>query len=264
MAVAGQAIHDDPQKAAYGSPDEWPIVSSQCHWLAPGVNATPGIPAHTHNDMKFPVYAEVGMAPFTVPFTFTMYHTAGKIISISGSLVSTWSLDSTSLPLAGDPEGVVVYTGQVTFDPSLGVASGRVPRHGWYPLFLTVVTRYANGDQLTNALRLSVYSMIDPSQPEAKPGDGTGIRTQSNCQIRDAHESLNVDRWGSSIIEFVQMLPLLGNFSPENPWELQPLTYNYAPRQNLLPPGHSNCASIPICTTASRAPLWIVPRVSPP
>jgi hypothetical protein len=237
LAAAGQSIHGDPQKAAYGSPDEWPIVSSQCHWLAPGVNATPGIPAHTHNDMQFPVYAEVGMAPFTVPFTITMFHTAGRVISISGSLVSSWSLDSTSLPLAGDPAGVVVYTGHVTFDPSLGVASGRVPRHGWYPLFLTVITQYGNGDQLANALRLSVYSMIDPSQPEAKPGDGTGIRTQSNCQIRDVHESPYVDRWGSSIIEFVQMLPLLGNLSPENPWELQALTYNYGPRQSLLPPG---------------------------
>ncbi len=204
--------------------------------------------------MTFPVYAEVGVAPFTVPFTITMFHTAGNVISISGSLVSQLALDSTSLPLVGDPAGVVVYTGHVTFNPSLGVASGRVPPHGWYPLSLTVVTRYGNGDQLTNSLRLSVYSVIDPSQPEAKPGDGTGIRTQSNCQMRDAHENPYVDRWGSSIIEFVQMLPLSATSHPIIRGSCTPRPTAMRPLRTGCHPGCSRLMSIRIFITASLEP----------
>jgi hypothetical protein len=187
--------------------------------------------------MKFPVFAEVDLTPITVPFTITMFHTDGNVINISGRYVKTWSMDTTALPLVGDPAGVVVYTGHVTFDPSIGNAEGTLPKHGWFPVFLVVTTRYTNGDILNNYLRLSLYSMVDPTQPEAKPGDGTGIRTQSNCQIKDAHESPYVSRWGASIIEFVQMLPVLGPVSVENPWKLQPRAYNYAPPQSALPPG---------------------------
>jgi hypothetical protein len=236
--VAAQTIHGDPQDAAYASPAEWPTISSQCHWLAPNVNAM-GTPAHTHVDMKFPLYAEESLAPFTVPFTLTMYHTAGKITTIEGTLGNVVTLNAGKvLPLAGDPMGVVAYTGTVTFNPSLGVASGAVPKHGWYPALLRVVTQYNNRDVAVNQLRLSVYSVIDVTQPEVKPGDGTGIRTTSNCQVTDFSDPQNLGnaRWQSNIMEFLQILPVLGPITPGTPWKMFPLAYNYGAVQGL-PPG---------------------------
>jgi hypothetical protein len=197
----------------------------------------PGMPAHTHNDLQFPLYAEVGVAPFTVPFTFTMFDTSGKITGVSGTLVSSWSLDTTTLPILGNPAGVVIVTGHVTFDPSRGTASGFVPPHGWYTLRWVVRTQYTNGDVVDNQLSVSVYSVIDPTQPERAPGDGTGrILMRSQC-VRSSSR-IGELMFGANIMEFQQLLPLFGNVSPANPWKLNASGYNYGGAElKVLPPG---------------------------
>jgi hypothetical protein len=235
--ASAQRLHGHPQKAAYASPAEWPVASSQCHWRAAGVNDMPEMPAHTHNDLQFPLYAEVGTAPFTVPFTFTLFDTKGKIIGVSGSLVTNWSLDAAKLPLTGNPAGVLVFTGHVTFVPSLGVSDGSVPLHGWYTLRWMVRTQYDNGDVVDNQLSVSVYSVIDPTQPERQPGDGTGrILMRSQCVLATSRPG--VQTFGASIMEFQQLLPLFGNVSADKPWNMNASGYNYGGGElQLLPPG---------------------------
>jgi hypothetical protein len=236
-SLSAQPIRGNPQKAEYADPTEWPTLSNQCHWTAPGVGLLPGMPAHTHMDLKFPVQGEVELEPITARFTVTLFHTNGKVTALRGSLVKSWTLDNgAELPLVGDVNGVKVWTGTVTFDPALGTVR-RVPRHGFYPLHFDAVTRYDNGDTMSNSLRLSVFSVIDTSAVEAKHGDGTGIRTQSTCTIANPKIPDIINRWGRNIVYFKQTLPILGTLSPETPWELGIGSYNYAPKKDLLPPG---------------------------
>lgn len=58
--VAAQPIQNHPQKAAYATPLEWPVVSSQIHWRAPGTGGLAGVSSHTHMDCQFPLYARLG------------------------------------------------------------------------------------------------------------------------------------------------------------------------------------------------------------
>lgn len=237
LPSAAQPIHGNPQKAAYAGPFEWPTISNQCHWMAPSIGPTPGMPAHTHVDMTFPVSAEWTTGLLTVPFKITLFHTNGRAVNVTGSMLKSWTLDNgKTFPLQGDVNGVVIFTGTATFDPALGVASGRTPQHGYYPLFLNTETRYTNGDFMRNSLRLSVFSVIDTTKPEVSAGDGTGIRTQSTCNVFDSTGG-NIDRWQSNILQYVQTLPVLGEISPENPWRLQAFGWNYLPPQSQLPPG---------------------------
>jgi hypothetical protein len=230
--AAGQTIHGDPQKAAYASPAEWPTISSQCHWLSPNLNSM-GAPAHTHVDMKFPLYAEVN-GPFTVPFSIIMFHTDGRVtdliagyatsLTLNGQPILSHFADDWSVNLPGDPMGVVTYTGTVTFDLSLGFASGGT-KHGYQPVRLRAATAYQNGEP--------VYSAYDLTLPESKPGDGTGIRTLSNCEVR---EPILNEIWQSNVAEFLQILPVLGPITPGTPWVMRFSGYNYGASKNI-PPG---------------------------
>lgn len=215
-----------PQKAAYASPAEWPIVSSQVHWRAPGTGAIAGVSSHTHLDCAFPLYARLGSAPFTVPCKFVLFNTAGKITRLASS-GGGWALDGgRTLPLVGDPNGVVTYTGTFTFTPSQSSA----PAHGWYIYDMQTVTTYDNGDSMPNDLRLPVFSVIDTSQPETD----NQIRHHSQARIRDATEP-DALRWDFHFTEFSQILPVLGPVSPEFPWRVVVKGYNYAGTRGLAP-----------------------------
>lgn len=212
-----------PQKATYASPAEWVWISSQCHWLAPNVNATPGIAAHTHLDYTgAPVYAEMPTSPIQVPLSVTLFNTAGSITRIVGDGEDLILNGGLQLPLAGNPAGVVTYTGTFTFDPRRRVAA-LMPAHGWFVAGMMVVTTFANGDEMANTQRVPLFSVRDTTQPQ----NDTQIRHDSLCVIRDASE-LPFNRWGSHFSEFSQMLPVLGPISPENPWRVIGTGYNYA------------------------------------
>ncbi len=202
--------------------------------MAPGIGLMPGIPAHIHVDLQFPLYAEMGVSPFAVPFKLTLYHVNGEIYRIEGMRLKSWALDNgAKLPLKGDVNGVVTYTGTATFDPTW---SSTTPKHGWYPYELRAITRFTNGDQTHNTIRLSVFSVIDTTQPEAPRGDGTGLWVQSKGNQFDATSPM-LDRWQSNLIYFSEALPILGPVSPEMPWRVQAVAYNYSPPLSLLPPG---------------------------
>src|SRR4029078_12564753 len=82
FSVAAQplAIHAHPQKATYESPAEWPFLSDQCHWMVDGVLA------HTHVEMSVPIYAELTPGRITMPITFKLFHTSGRIVGIFSEL----------------------------------------------------------------------------------------------------------------------------------------------------------------------------------
>ena len=74
-------IHAHPQKATYQSPAEWPFLSDQCHWMVGGVLA------HTHVEMSAPIYAELTPGTLTIPVTFKLFHTSGRIVGIFRSVL---------------------------------------------------------------------------------------------------------------------------------------------------------------------------------
>lgn len=231
--VVAQPIHGDPQKARYNDPSEWQPISNQCHVLMPGVNPTIGTPletpAHTHLDLTCPHYLEDN-GPVTCGFALTLFHTAGRIGFIWGAMLDTMSFTdpSQSFPIEGDPLGIVgPITGQVTFDPSF---VQQVPAHGWFGITLSSRTGYDIGKVVDNHLIVSVYSMLDPTAPEAPIGDGIGQPTQaSKCELAGGP-------FGSNAMEVRQRLPILGPITPGLDWLINPLTYGYGQAQGL-PPG---------------------------
>lgn len=231
LPVAAQSIYGSPQKAAYASPAEYPTFSGQCHWLAPNVNSTPGIPSHVHVDMTFPLYGVTlaDRAPFQVRFSLTLFHTAGRISRLDGMRLTGVTLDNgATFPLVGDPAGVKTWTGTATFSPT---AISAQPLRGWMAYSLLATTRYTNGDVLYTQLRLPRYSMVDPSAPET----GSGNIANTVCQVEDKSDTL-AGRWGHQFTEFDrQVLPVLGTVSPELPWAPRSILYNYAPPPGGLP-----------------------------
>jgi hypothetical protein len=233
--AAAQTIHGDPQKAFYESPAEYPQDPDlQCHWRAPNIGYMPGMPAHTHARLKCPDYAEIPAGPFTCGLTITLFNTTGQINAgnITFTANGTLAMD-TPFPLMGGP-GVNVYTGTVTFN----LANSGLKVHGWQPIQARVVTNYTNRDILINRGMRPVYSVVDLTAPESPPGDGTGIRSTSSCQIIDASDPDNLGnaRWQQNQMEFLQILPTLGPVTPGLPWQMVPIAYNYGGTTGL-PPG---------------------------
>src|ERR1700738_3403257 len=146
--VSAQTIHDHPQLAAYASSDQWPTSSAQCHWTPSDALA---MIAHTHVDVKFPLYAENTGVPFTVPFTLKLFHTSGQISQLFGELIRdvVWDETGTSTQplMVGDPMGLKQWTGRLTIDPSLGDIIFHPVPHGWFDVRVAARTEFTNGDR---------------------------------------------------------------------------------------------------------------------
>lgn len=223
-----QPIHDNPQKAAYASQAEWPTISGDCWWLAPGSGGLPGIPSHAgHMTLTYPYGAETIGGPLAVRFAITLFNTAGRVNYIFGRRLQTWTLDNgVTFPLQGDPTGVRTWTGTVVIDTSSG------PLRGWYQIVMGFATQFANRDVTYTMAHVSFYSIRDPTAVETL---GFGNHVSNRCEVADATNGGN--RWGSQITEFqLQTLPLLGPISPELPWTVPAKLYNYG-RSNPLPVG---------------------------
>lgn len=217
FSVAAQPIHQHPQKAAYASPVEWPTIRSDCHWLDDTATVIAGISAHAHLGLTFPYAAEMGLTPFTVPFSVTIFN-GGTLTSIVTRWVrvKTWTLDNgATLPLAGNADGSPrTYTGTVTFDPAISRRA-----YGWDAYDLRTTTTFPDGSTLFNMLTLPTFSVVDPTQPES------GLNyVRSRCELREAN---GFTRWGWNNLKFDQLLPLLGPISREAPWSPQAIGFNY-------------------------------------
>lgn len=216
-AATAQPIHGNPQKAAYASSAEWPTVSGDCWWLAPGSGGLPGIPSHVgHMTLTTPVGAETDGTPITIRFAITLFNAAGSVRGIAGNRVKSWTLDNgATLPLQGDPTGVRTWTGSAVID------TASTPARGWYKVRMEFLTKLLNGDFGYTYTTVSFYSMRDPLAADT----GWLNITSAQCTIFDA--SIGFERWGQQITEFQQVLPLLGPVSPELPWRIQSALYTY-------------------------------------
>lgn len=217
IGVAAQPIHGNPQKAAYASPAEWPTVSSDCWWEAPGSGGLPG-PSHIgHLALTLPVGAETTGTPITGRFSITTFNAIGQVMRIAGARLKSWALDAgLTLPQTTDPTGVRTWTGTVTFD------TANTPAKGWYQVNMEYVTRLANGDETYTKGYASFYSMRDPT---AKDTGYLNIAA-NQCRVRDS-STPGLERWGQQTVEFQTVLPLLGPISPELPWTLPVAGYTY-------------------------------------
>lgn len=216
-AATAQPIHGNPQKAAYASSAEWPTVSGDCWWEAPGSGGLPG-PSHIgHLALTFPVGVETAGEDITGRFSITTFNAIGQITRISGVRLKSYTLDNgQALPLATDPTGVRTWTGTATFD------TANTPARGWYQVNMIYQTRLANGDFTYTKTDVSFYSMRDPNAPDT----GWLNITRNQCQVFDA-STPGLQRWGQQRTEFQTVLPLLGPVSSYLPWPVTVAGYTY-------------------------------------
>jgi hypothetical protein len=145
-AASAQPIHGHSQLAAYSSRAQWPTDSAQCHWMPADAVVPPAAAmiGHTHVDMKFPRYAEVD-GPMTINFTLKLFHVSGSITGIYAGVFKgpsardvVWDDTGTADPplMIGDPHGLKIWTGHLTFD-----TDPTIP-HGWYAVVLSAITSF--------------------------------------------------------------------------------------------------------------------------
>lgn len=160
-----QPIHNHPQLAAYGSAAQWPYWSAQTHWRLRGVPTL----AHTHADLRCPAYAEIDSAGIVCNFTVKLFHTPGRVGRIDTELIRDMVWDatgSTAQPaLIGDPDGLKIWTGHLTIDPTLS-ETHPAPLRGWFVARFRLVTAFDNGDNTGADLIMPFYSVRDPNAPE--------------------------------------------------------------------------------------------------
>jgi hypothetical protein len=238
-------IHGHPQKTDYASPAEWPTVSFQGHWVAPGLTPMPmaGLPGicHTHIDVKFPIYAELN-APVVCTFTVKLFHTQGRFGGFYTSLIRDIVWDETGSatvpPFVGDPMGLVVKTGRFTVDLAMPTYYPNV-LHGWASPVLTGGTSYDNGDSTLLAAQLPFFSVLDPAVPEPSMANGGGPVLRSMVEVANttvfASNTVPISygetlaEYSNEVVEFIPLAPITA------PWVLSGGTDGYGSVD--LPPG---------------------------
>lgn len=223
VPAAAQTIHGSPQKAAYASPAEWPTISLQGHWLAPGVNSMPGMPSHIHLDVKPPIYGETATEKWVIPVTVTTFMD-GVVISDAYPVAWTDNWVRTLNPITGMP--VSVRHGTVTVQNTCYV------QHGWFMQAVKLRGAFPDGSMMDLSNDFPMWSMCNPAAPEQTPGDGIGLpRIRAQVIITDPFSE-----WGEHIMETTQILPILGPVSADNPWFNTFFGYNYGNTFSPAPP----------------------------
>lgn len=217
-------IHGHPQKTDYNDSSEWPTVSFQGHWTGPGLTPMPmadqpGV-AHTHIDIKAPVYAEVD-APFVCQFTVKLFHTQGHFGGFYTSLIRDIVWDETgnsTVPtFIGDPMGLVQKSGHFTVDLAMPTYYPN-KLHGWAGIMLTGVTGYSNGDVVFTSANVPFFSMLNPALPEPPFGNGGGpvlwtqVQVANTTVIPPATSPVNYGATlvevGNEVLDFIPIAPI--------------------------------------------------------
>lgn len=242
-------IHGAPQGVTtYATPAAWPPLSGQCHWKAPGPDVNPDGPlvpgiAHTHIEGHFPIWAQLPAGPVTVPISVVLFHTKGAIYGVGGQIMGPRGpVDMTEvvidqpLPIRGDPNGVVSFTGHATFDPALSFTRGEssdgplertIPLHGWFNTRVMARTIYDDGEVVDTQLWIPYFSMLDPSQPEPGIGEGT-MQLRAGCSVG----GVTTEGFGEHVTEIRGTEAIARGYLPilapiNEPFVIYPLTYNY-------------------------------------
>lgn len=249
-------IHPHPttDQATYTSPAAWPVDSAQCHWRPGNANPLPMTPvvddprmpvfdpqiSHTHLDCNLPRYAELG-GPIPVTCTIKLFHTAGHVGGLFSPMEQirdvVWRDTGTATPpiMQGDPMDVRQWVVDLIFDPTL-VRHTFPPTlttpHGWYTGIISVRTEFTNGDFITTDTVRSLYSVIDPTQPESKTSD-EGIINATRCApntLRRPELNHFGNQMGVVVSEFSGAIPIAPIAAP---WLTEGFFYSYAALEGI-------------------------------
>lgn len=244
-------IHGHPQKTDYADDlsDCLPFLSFQEHWrpgsgmpqtfpvVPVGLSSADPQTAHTHLDMvKPPLYGEI-TGPLTIHGTLKLFHTAGKVVYLLSPLNQIrdviWEDTGTATPpeLVGDPMGLKQWNFSCIYDPTrlnnLFPPSPSTPPHGWFLFQLAAKTVYDNGDSNIVVALVSMYSKMDPTQPE-QPWSGSGPAVGAGCApntLRRPELNKFGNQMGELFSQYVGMIPL----APiQTPWNTSGFFYAYA------------------------------------
>jgi hypothetical protein len=239
VVADAQVIHGHPQKAAYGSPAEYPFLEFQGHWEPGSGMAFSTDPllsealAHSHVGCDWPIYAELTNAPITLACRQILFHTAGYVEILQADLESALSWDAPPT-FQGDPMGVVTNFFHLTLDPLVGYRNGYwqcpygMNPHGWTCLSAVIRTRYNTGALMDMRGSVPVWSNVDPTVAEIPEPIPMLLRNEVSA-VSPA-DPAGAGIWGAVRIEVRNLIPL----APiDHPWTLHVEAYNYANRPEL-------------------------------
>jgi hypothetical protein len=150
--------------------------------------------------------------------------------------------DGGSWSTTGDPNGLVMRTGHMTFDINYRGWPGAdvpfyVPDHGMFMFVVDEFVRYANGSYSVITLQWSAWSMKNPSAPEwvnstgAPEGTLIAINYSLNPNTDLLADNSGALEWGSNKVEYKHWLPLLSPLRADTlarmPTLPMPGLYNY-------------------------------------
>lgn len=234
-------VHANPYGITdYPTPAAWPKVSLQQHWKGTGPIRNPDGPlvpgiSHTHIEGKFPIWAELGAGPITVPFTLLLFNTTGVISDVLGQFAGpngfvsfTECVVDQPLPMRGVPGGVVTLSGYVTFDPAMATAT--ITKHGWFNTRIFARTHYDDTDQVDLEAWIPYYSILDPSLPETPTNAEGTMSFVAKASI--AGPNVENGGFGLQLTEFRGTEGIESGFVPilepfNTPQTVHPLGYNY-------------------------------------
>jgi hypothetical protein len=248
VSLAAQTIHGHPQKAAYASPAEWPIVSTQCHWtpkLAP-VPLGSMLSQHIHVDPQFPLYSEQAGGKITGTVTVKAFHFAGQIDgNVYGELVDSvvWADTGTSTApvMIGDPAGLKQWVVTVTIDPfkpgqgptSFGTPGWWFADHGWSWARIMFRARFDDGAKIDANQWLPFWSTKDETKPVRLVRSGAGPILESECDVFSATDS---PKFGNNLTEYDDYIPI-APLAPTDPQWKVPVSYYSYQSDTFLPTG---------------------------
>ena len=245
--MAAIPIHEYPVppgalvKTQYDDPSQWPFIDAQGHWVPGGGSPTVQPPntlvpnmAHSHIGFHTPIWGELGNENITLPFTLKLFHCAGKIVEVSAEYIGAlfpkpiYTITTEqSLPIIGDPNGLVQVNGTFTFNLADGLDAG-VSKHGWASVLVQSTVSFDNGDILKLQFTQSFYSVIDTTVPETRISEG-GINVSAKAFGVRAGDGNGV--FGTHLTEFRGLIPILVPFN--TPQSTDVFAYNYGIDPNL-------------------------------
>ena len=194
----------------YDSPADWPKVTGQGHWCAPDAgtmtDTTCSMPAHTHVELQFPMYAELSDT-ITVPLSLKLFDTKGHFGGIypgvwHGAAVhdvhltfDTISPVSSLFPMMGEFK---TWNAHFTIEPDPGT-------HGWFTVTVAAETYFDNGDFTSTELQVPAFSMADPTAPENQATFGPMFAIQFTPFPNPS--SPGAAFWGPQIVQCEDFLP---------------------------------------------------------
>lgn len=181
------------------------FLDFQGHWSenAPDVSVIPRM-RHTHMQIPASIVGCEFAGPFTFPVHLMLFQTAGSLTGIVGENITNLVFDDPAVTttfangvwqikgFTGNPAdlGLAMKTAMVTMDPRPHAerwwSAYAAPLHGWYQERVTLLTGYDDGTGQSTETYWSLYSMVDPSQPETRPDDSRYLRVTDSLTWKGA------------------------------------------------------------------------------